>query len=251
MIEEGDKKSFAIEVCRSMILLFKNNIENFMPENVDVNESLNDQQAMRRNAEKKLTEIMKENGGRYEIIETYIREQEVSSNASQSQAIQYFLLMQRQNPGEDRFFSTPKEKMEEHFLNMCCENPEQYAKTIAMYKAFTAIALNKANFAGKNPQNHTYAVYRGINRDTLNNTYPDYDGKTQYTIKHNPLESTSVGGPISGFNGPGFDTHKMEVPFCRVFFAYFMSAGRCQSAHGFEHEFVCDLHGISATITKN
>ncbi|MDR1366419.1 MAG: hypothetical protein LBJ13_00720 [Puniceicoccales bacterium] len=253
MIEGGDKPEFAIAVCKDMALLYQEGIDRTMPDAINVAGTAKNDQQMRTNAVAQLRDIMKANGGDYGTIASYLRAQQEGSDKALSVVMRYFLMQQRQNPGEERFLAINEGKMKEAF-EAFEGNTEEYAKTVAMYKAFTAIALNKVGFEGRNPQNHTCTVYRGMSTEALNAAYPGYDQKRDgdtFTIKHNPLESTSIGGPIDTFNGPGKDTHTTEVPFSRVLVAYFMSPEMCASFCATEHEFICDLVGIPAKIKHN
>jgi hypothetical protein len=242
IIEGGDKPEFALQVCQSMMLLYKEGMESLMPDAIDFRNIVENGNEMRTQAIGQLTEIMAANGGNYMIMQRYLREQQLDSNSKESQEMRNFLMAQRQNPSEERFLSSP-----------VMQDPE-YAKTVAIYKAFTAIALNKANFAGRDPQNHTCTVYRGMPRDVLERNYHDYDqvqNGDNFTIKHSTLESTSIGNPIRMFNEIDSDTHTLEVPFSRVFVAYFMSSEMCGGMGRHEHEFICDLGDIPAKIKHN
>ncbi|MDR1590464.1 MAG: hypothetical protein LBR92_00475 [Puniceicoccales bacterium] len=69
-----------------------------------------------------------------------------------------------------------------------------------MYKAFTAIALNKIdNFPGKVSDAHSCAVYRIMERETLCAANPGYE-KTELgnsvNIRHNVVESASIGREV-------------------------------------------------------
>ncbi|MDR1435110.1 MAG: hypothetical protein LBI77_01760 [Puniceicoccales bacterium] len=250
MILGGDKPEFALEVSKAMAILYKSGIENQMP--VEIHGDA-DVKKKAENVTNKLEQIMNENGGDYEIMKNYLKEQQLNINADESQAMRYFLLTQRQNPDEERYLGkVSKEKMQEHFVKFCGGDEKKYAKTVAIYKAFTAIALNRVDFTGKNHQNHSCTVYRGLNRRFLEGNCPGYDQRQDntFTINHNTLESTSIGDVVSGFNDLGKDTHEMKVPFDRIFVVYFMSPEMCGLLIG-EREFICDLQGIEAKITRN
>jgi hypothetical protein len=148
-----------------------------------------------------------------------------------------------------------------------------------MYKAFTAIALKKINFPGKNSTKNSCKVYRVVNRTALNERYNTYAqskkaGKN-VLISHQVGESTSICGPLDWiFEGTldkeptPKDIHEFEVPFFRVLAAYFLhlfddnpeykkkgwkdSAGEIVPGVGFwdERELVCNLNGISAKVKE-
>jgi hypothetical protein len=95
-----------------------------------------------------------------------------------------------------------------------------------------------------------------MNREALERICPDYDKIKQEGevkgLKHNALESTSVGKPIDGFNGSGSDTHRMEVPFSNIFSSFFMSPEMCMDYLGMEQELLCDLTGVTTILqSKN
>jgi hypothetical protein len=245
MIEGGDKKEFAMAVSEAMVLLYTSGIDELMFDEINFRDIAKTGAQMRADVIEKLTQVMKDNGGNYVTIGKYLLEQQIDGNCDASQQMRAFMMTQRQDPFEGRFSVSPK-----------MPDDISYAKTVAIYKAFTAIALNKANFAGKNSENHTCKVYRGLARKDLEETYTDYDGKVKedgiFTMRHSTLESTSIGNPIQLFNGKGSDTHTMEVPFSRIFATYFMSPEMCGNlASVGEHEFLCDLAGIPAKIKQN
>jgi hypothetical protein len=256
MIEGGDKPEFALQVCQAMALLYKEGMESLMPDSIKIRDTVASDTQMRMDAVSRLAGIMAANGGDYEIMQNYLEAQQLDSNAPVSMAVRHFMSMQRQDPNEEHFLPESEAQMQAHFSQLFSGNEEKCAKTIAMYKAFTAIALNKAHLEpDSNHQNHTCTLYRGIQRDILDDNYPGYN-QTQngdtFTIRHTTLESTSVGRPIRMFNPKGSDTHTMEVPYSRIFAAYFMSPEMCgNAASAHEHEFVCDLSGIPAQIKCN
>jgi hypothetical protein len=148
-----------------------------------------------------------------------------------------------------------------------------------MYKAFTAIALKKINFPGKNSTKNSCKVYRVVSRKTLNEKYKTYaqskEAGESVLISHQIGESTSICRPLAWiFEGildkepTPKDIHKFEVPFSCVLAAYFLhlfddnpkykidcwkdSADEIVSGMGFwdERELVCNLNGISAEVKE-
>jgi hypothetical protein len=237
MIDGGDTLEFATQVCESMITLYKNQIDKLLPNSIDPNGTvLNpEDQRMREAAVAKLSEIMQANGADYGIIADYLNAQQRDSNNDSSNAMRYFLLTQRQDGDamENNYYLARKTRqdLETIFNRVASGGEEQYAKSAAMYKAFTAIGLNKINFEGKNA-NQTCNVSRGT---------------TCEVAQHSSLESTSIGSSATMFSN-GI-VQKYEVPFSNVFTAFFLSPEMCSDRNittfqaADEREFMCNLNG--------
>jgi hypothetical protein len=144
----------------------------------------------------------------------------------------------------------------------CGSDEEKYRKTVTMHRAFTAIALDRIEFPGKDPDNRTCKVYRGVRQEVLSRFDPEYDQKVKgtgdtITTPHNMGESTSIEKPLDGFIGPENDIHEFNVPFARVLAPYFLylfdDEGNVEpNPRGFwtQREFVCDLSDLPAEVTR-
>jgi uncharacterized protein (UPF0147 family) len=301
MIEGGDKKEFALAVAADMVLLYQGKIDEKLPDEIKKN---GDVAGIVASVET-LKSIMEANGGDYKIINHYFDRQMASAEGQASQAMQYYLLTQRQDADdmENKYYfggrepdpeskeRYKKEKKSGHPMegkkyNMYSNSPlktytrneleakfekackkscggdrEKYGKTVTMYKAFTAIALDKMDFPGKNPD-HTVTVCRGVNRQALCDAYPGYEEQVKTTghatIKHAMGESTSIGDPIRSFNGSGTDTHTFKVPLARIMAPYclhlFPEDGMYRGGPDSfweQREFVCNLQGLEAEVKQN
>ncbi|MDR2724104.1 MAG: hypothetical protein LBB25_02775, partial [Holosporaceae bacterium] len=287
MIEGGDKAEFASSVCEAMAILYRNDIEEKMPNEININEAYSSfsriapgqsrYRKMRAAVTKHLKKIMEENGGNYEIMNSYLHDQQFGVDRQKSVAMRYFMSQQRQDPNEERYLSADNAQTIEDAMKKYSEaynqelkeastNPEVYAKTVAMYKAFTAITLNKVNFQGRN-ENQTCTVYHGLTTESLNERYPDYKqtkaGDT-VTIKYNILEPTPIRfidciPDPDGHENEIYEIHEMKVPFNKIFVAYFMSPEMCEEGTSsrnirnplVQEAFICDLADIPAEIKFN
>jgi len=90
MIERGYKKTFVLEVCRSITLLCANDMEDLMLENVDIKTTTKNSKdkKKRRNTINKPKAIMGRNGGNYRLISGYLKDQQEHSYEEKSQAMQ-------------------------------------------------------------------------------------------------------------------------------------------------------------------
>ncbi|MDR2807249.1 MAG: hypothetical protein LBB11_03785 [Puniceicoccales bacterium] len=176
MIEGGDKAEFASSVCEAMAILYRSNIEENMPDEIKIQDGTANDKAfkddtrimvgedrttcgqMRNAVNVQLREVMENNGGNYFIMYRYLKNQlfinspenKCPQNHSQVlAAMQYFMSQQRQDPNEERYLSADNTQTKEDAMKKYCEaynqelkdtstNPKVYAKTVAMYKAFTA-----------------------------------------------------------------------------------------------------------------
>jgi hypothetical protein len=182
MIEDDDDPEFALAVVRYMVLLYEARIDEQIPkEHPPITDEERMQQFHKRISgieQTTLASIMDTNGGDYNFIIDYMGQQKDESAREANQAMRYYLLTQRQDgdvQGEyylgkiqgreltkedlkgayDRFFSDSSGKKDS-------SKEKQYAKTVAIYKAFTAIALNKINFPGKDRDIQLYSLSRNI-----------------------------------------------------------------------------------------
>jgi hypothetical protein len=224
---------------------------------------------------------MAANGADYNIIHSYLIEQRKGSWKPECCAMKYFLLQQRQDPlDQNEYFLGP-----EGVNGLCSkfgglvksQDLDRYTKTVAMYKAFTAIALMKTQFSGKNLKSipPTCILQRGMNRtdlvrktDPLSGEMTGYegyndvkDGETFNGIKGGIAESTALGSPAPTFIRKGYDIHEMTIPLCRIHAVYFISPELCcddnmkmksntLTGFGVGHEFVCDLKGLQVKLIK-
>jgi hypothetical protein len=300
MIEGGDKPEFAMAVCQDMILLYQAKIDELLPEEIKEKGDVSGITAAVAVLEDRMTakggdykiidhyfdrQMASSEGLASQAMQDYLLTQRrdaddmeenysfaghtpdpeakaryKSSSLEEKGAQKYDLY----RGGERKIYMRDEleAKLEKICQKYCGGDREKYAKTVSMYKAFTAIALDKMDFPGKNPD-HTFTAYRGIKREVLQVAYPDYEAKaaTGYVaIKHCMGESTSIGSPVSFFNGPGTDTHTFfNVPFARVVAAYCLhlfADGMYKSPRGpnefwGQREFVCNLNGLEAKVTRN
>jgi hypothetical protein len=236
----------------------------------------------RATATQYLRTIMTANGADYDIISNYLKKQRQSSWDDECLIMKYFLLQQRTNGEEEarsiyyfegdnrneradrqnirlsslqgayagRFI--PSGHLDEIRLN-------QYAQTVAMYKAYTAIALKKTQFNEKNSAQRTCQLQRAMVREKLIESYQQAyasvkKDETFTGMKGGIADSTALGTPVYHFTKPeqGCDIHEMQVPFFRIHAAYFISPELCyddvpkkkcnfKKGYGGGHEFVCDL----------
>jgi hypothetical protein len=296
MLENGYRETFAGDVCEAIITLYLGGIEDLLPEDIS---SVSDVVyapeyiAMRRKVTDKLSQIMEDNGADYGIIGRYLKGQQQNSWSEESLAMKYFLLTQRQNDTDfkeiyfldgETLGDLELRHTRESIVNIKNESDargsifnikkEIYAKSVAMYKAFTAIALNKVNMPGKiSHGNNTCTVQRGMRREDLIKFYPEYaktdEGATfSGTMKHGIADSVALGAPASMYTDQKeCDVIEMEVPFSRILAAYFVSPELCfdeppygippnpltrdnKPGKGSEHEIVCDMGNLPIKIRR-
>jgi hypothetical protein len=290
MIKDGNKPEWAAQVCASMAILYQNGIEQHIPDRIiieanqspdDITQSMADPNSVvfaqqfivqRAVATKHLTDVMSANGANYDIMKNYLIQQGYFSWSETSCVMKYFLLQQRVNPTQDEntyhlecagfvtlenlrdqyneYFGLP-DNLNENLLN-------QYTKTVAMYKAYTAIALRKTQFDGKDLNQQTCQLQRAMVRKKLIKSYkPAYEdvkeGETFAEMKGGIADSTALGPPVHFFTKPEYDIFEMKVPFFRILAIYIMSPELCcdddferkndtKIGAAVAHEVVCDMH---------
>ncbi|MDR3144431.1 MAG: hypothetical protein LBT64_02940 [Puniceicoccales bacterium] len=267
-IANGYGREFVAEICKSMSILYADHIEDLLPDRIDISGTVSSAAdvAMRKAAEAQLSKTMAANGADYGIISTCIREQRFSQYNNEPQAMQYYLLTQRQDMNEDvatryYIYEGNVDDLKKSFDTVCGGNVEKYAKSIAMLKAYTAIALNKIDFPGKDKKNETCTLQRGMLHRTCIQ-YPGYACKKQgdvvNNLKNGIMCSTALGPPSEAFSDNIHDIHGFKIPYTNVHMAYFMHTEFCadnseEKSDGKmsdEHEFVCDVGMASAKILK-
>jgi hypothetical protein len=296
MLKDGYREEFANEVFMAMFILYQSGIEDLLPQDIS---SVSDVVyapeyiAMRKNIIDKLSQIMKDNGADYTIINRYLKGQQQDSWSDQSLAMKYFLFTQRKESDDFEkiyFWSGLNlgrleiKHIQEVIKNVKNEandkglifniKKEKYAKTVAMYKALIALALNKAQIPGKiDHKKNVCIVQRGMKRADLIKFYPEYvkidEGKIfTGTMKHGIADSVALGAPASEYTRPNeYDVIEMEVPFSRVLAAYFISPELSfdgppygisfdpstrdnKVGKGSEHELICDMGNLPVKIRK-
>jgi hypothetical protein len=299
MIRDGNKPEWAAQVCASMAILYQNDIEELLPTKFDITNNImfhpeNPEEEdfhqaspgefgykwapenIRNDAINKLTRIMQENGANYIFIKLLLEQQQLGPWSDFSKMLKWFLITQHQfSPGQ-----TP----EQHYVfggntfadisrdasaNM--EERPKFPKSIAMYKAFTAIVLNKTSIDGVIfHETCTCTVRRGLDANKLRNAYPKvYQNKNtgDYIdgIPDDIAASTFVGArgrSHEEFTEQGTSIiHEIQMPFSRIFAVYFMSPELCcdyqtpvlgrdgsKDKYMGEHEFMCDCSFIKAKL---
>jgi hypothetical protein len=99
MVKDGNKMEFAVEVCKSMAILFANKIEKFLPKEINIR-SKSEAKSMREVFKPKLESIMAKNGAKYGCVASYLSSQPQSSWSPASCALKYFLLSQREDAND-------------------------------------------------------------------------------------------------------------------------------------------------------
>jgi hypothetical protein len=250
MINDGNKPEWAAQACASMVILCQSDIEAHIPEKVVLEDTTDPNVihtsatqktgtvfdeaniGMRAKAKEILSKVMLDCGADYSIIELYLKDQRSDSWRPNCRVLKYFLVQQQQDTSnlEDRYFfkgdgispgpDAAKTQFDKHFQPEDASGPEQsqkkmqtYSKTVAMYKAFTAIALMKCNFPGKNLKSATCTLHqissqsaqlqRGMQKSALITAYQWYGdlkaGETFVGIKGGIAESTALGPPVIKF----------------------------------------------------
>jgi hypothetical protein len=297
MIMDGNKPEFAAQVCASMAILYQSRIEQHIPAQITIEDnqtsgaitqSITDPTsvvfaprfiAQRAVATKRLADVMNANGADYGIISDYLKQQRFSSWNPPCRVIKYFLLQQRTNWEQEAntvyYFEGNKRKQQniglpklqeactKHFKSA---NPAKYAKTVAMYKAYTAIALRKTQFEGKDSAQRTCQLQRAMTRSELITRYKSaYENVRQGEIfnemKGGIADSAALGSPVYFFTQPQrqCDIHEMLIPFFRIHAAYFISPELCyddvpqkkynvEAGYGGGHEFVCDFSRLPVKL---
>jgi hypothetical protein len=262
MIRDGNKPEFAAQVCASMAILYQNGIESVLPQEIDIKSTVSSSTdiKMRRVATKQLSDIMAANGANYKIISSYIEDQRTSSWQKGALVMKSFLMAQRQNPDDVNSIFVPKiveKKIRSAFPGkMSPLQIAEFTKSVAMYKAFTAITLSRLNMPEFiNHETLTCSLQRGLGRKGLIESYPGYPNipiGTPFRLPKNGIaDSTSLGPPPPNFTGKGSDVHQMDVAFSRILVLYFMSEEMCKGVKAHEHEITCDLSNVFATIIKH
>ncbi|MDR1590686.1 MAG: hypothetical protein LBR92_01665 [Puniceicoccales bacterium] len=296
MIEDGYTEKFANEVSSAIIILYQNTIDDLLPSDIG---SVSDVVfapeyiTMRINVTNKLKQIMEDYDADYNIINRYLKGQQQNSWSEESLAMKYFLFTQRQdsNDFEKVYFwggqklSTLELKyvqdLVKNIQNRSNDNglilnikKEKYARSVAFYKALTAIALNKVQVPERiNHENNTCILQRGMKREDLIKFYPEYakinEGEIfTDTMKHGIADSAALGASAPIFTNPKeYDVLEIETPFSRIFAVYFISPelsfdgppyglpirknSKDNKQHrGSEHEFVCDMSNLPIKIKK-
>jgi hypothetical protein len=298
MIRDGSKMEWVAQVCAGMAILYQKNIETYIPDEIsieknqspeDINQSMQDQKGIvfnpqfvkqRADAIVTLTEIMADYGVDYGIVSDYLKAQRYDSWDKLCCVMKYFLLQQQENMEKsvDAYYLGDHgagpyrqifgiDKLREIFNEQIPTQDEldTYTKAVAMYKAYTAIALGKTKFNNKNLTNRTCIVQRSMNRQTLVSGYEGYDkvvlGGKFNGMKGGIADSTALGSPTFFFIRKRNDIHEMTIPFSRIHAMYFISSELCYDdeqesknntdiGFGGGHEFVCDLHGLQVTLIK-
>jgi hypothetical protein len=297
MIRDGNKPEWAAQVCASIAILYQSGIEAHIPDRIDIE---NNQQPycieyfrdakegtvfgqrfieQRANATAALSVIMTVNGADYGIISDYLKQQRFSSWDNKCCVMKYFLLQQRMNPEQDAnniyYFGGNKRSRHPTSLDTLNQRYDEYfqpndlntyTKTVAMYKAYTAIALGKTQFSGKDQASNSCTLQRAMTRQLLITSYGQaYENvrvnETFDRMKGGIADSTALGPPVYHFIEPGSDIFEMQVPFSKIHAAYFISPELCYDdipkekqdvKFGFAggHEFVCDLGKIKLKLIR-
>jgi hypothetical protein len=257
---EWFRETFANEVAAAgvlLYLLYQGGIEDFLPKDIGgVGDGVHAQEyiEMRKKVTDKLSQIMEDNGADYGIINRYPKGQQQNPWSEESLTMKYFLLMQRERDTDfnEICFMGGKtlgdlelryaleliqniKREDNNSSQIFNAKKEKYGKSVAIYKAFTAIALNKIKIPGR---------------------------------KHGIADSVALGAPSSIYIDPKeYDVVEMEVPFSGVLAVYFMSPELSfdgppygippnphnrdnKSGKGSEHEIICDMGNLPIKIRK-
>jgi hypothetical protein len=246
--------------------------------------------AQRAVATKYLADVMAANGADYGVISDYLKQQRFSSWNPSCRIMKYFLLQQLKlqqlnieqgvddiyyfegNKRNDKSVGLPKLKKtyDKRFglpNHLQAARLDQYTKSVAMYKAYTAIALEKTQFAGKSLANHTCKLQRAMARQDLTAGYGAYENVevngTFTGIRGGIADSTALGPPVHFLTRPErkCDIHEMQIPFSKIHAAYFLSPELCyddvsekkndiEHGYGGGHEFVCDLSRLPVKLIR-
>jgi hypothetical protein len=284
MVDGGDRAEFAVAVGIDMASLYQGGVDKKLPrelpEKLPIGSSTRtpEEMAIRRersnaiiSAIGALRSAMEERGLDYATIDHYYNRQMASSGSQASQAMRYCLLTQRQDSGnidnnyylgfyneEVKFTESDLKAKFEKVCQKCCDgDQEKYARTVAMHRAFTAIALNEINFPGKH--SGTCTVFRVMRDDSREADFESDQKKTvdMTLMQHNVAESTSIKEP---WDMACFDssTYEFEVPFARVSAAYFLHSFDCEGKYvadpgkfWIQRELVCNLNGLPVKVMQN
>ncbi|MDR2779167.1 MAG: hypothetical protein LBB16_02675 [Puniceicoccales bacterium] len=204
MIRDGNKPEWAAQVCASMAILYQSGIEQHIPDQITIEDNQTPEAitrsktdlssvvfaqqfiAQRAVATKHLAKVMSANGADYTIMSDYLKRQRFSSWSRGCLVLKYFLLQQRTDWVEDArsiyYFEGNKRKgqnldlqklqkaYDTHFLSA---DHAKYTKTVAMYTAFTAMALRKTQFDGKDSAQRTCLLQRAMTRADLIASYEE------------------------------------------------------------------------------
>lgn len=258
MLKYENKEEFVSEVCNAMAYLYRTGIERhiprsmkeYMPEYKNVYEDgvAFDPRAknMRENIQNILINLIKENGGDYSIISDYINSQRSNSWSDKSKCLKGFYLEQKKESYQNKNYYLTSHVVrdpvgEENLIKISHSiypDRKKYAKTIAMYQAFTAIALNHIeDIPGLNKANRTLSVARG----------------TDNYVSWGPqgiLDSASLIETSSLFNLKKYNL-RLDVPFCDVIFVYFLASEFCNDELAKEREIVCNLNNARTKVTES
>ncbi|MDR1435549.1 MAG: hypothetical protein LBI77_04060, partial [Puniceicoccales bacterium] len=288
LLNDGYKLEFAVEVCKAMMFLYEEGMEDLLLEDIG---SVSDVVwapeyiSMRKRVTDKLKEIMKKYGADYEHIRKWGFAQQGSkwgfiqpgsSWSDASCAVKYYLLEQRKNMSFDfsniyffnNFSQEETRKRSEKFFSDSKIKPDAFFKSIILCKALAAIALNKLELPGIiNHETNTCTIQRGMRRETLLKN-PGYGAIAEGEIfrgliKHGIADSVALGAPPRGFTKPFFcDVIEMELPFSRFHFVYFLSPEFCEddapkdklislkADFPSQHECLCDMSKIPLKLKR-
>lgn len=215
MIEHGYKEAYVLEVCQSMVKLYGAHIKDVLPKTIGDYEGFTGAGATtRENVTKIVHQEITKTGGDPKLIARYLdSQQKQGSWHGPSLLMKGFHLKQRAViPDKTYYLGTDGTNPENliAYFDRNCPNPKVYAKTVAMYQAFIAIALNHIDdIPGIDKERGTLEVYRGV---------------TRYN-EHGPqgiADSTALISVAWGFARSKYIL-KMEVPLCDVKAMYFLS----------------------------
>jgi hypothetical protein len=260
MITDGNKATFAAQVCESMAILYLGKIEDYLPVGYDVEndkmfshfnpESPEEYQEettyewdagrLRRDAIEALGNIMAKNGADYSLIRNLLENQQKNPWSNPSKVLKYFLLQQHdsnQSPDGSYYLGGSRFRDIATGAEEYLGRVRKFPKSVAMYKAFTAITLNTVRIDEVIfPDETICIVQRALDRGRLLRAYPQiYSNKNTGDridgIRDDIAASTFIGertGSHDEFIEKNSSViHKIRMPFSRIFATYFMSPELC------------------------
>lgn len=227
LVGAGYFKEYALEVAKSMAILYENGIDvEFQKISVNAEEpeavvaDSESREARHHEAKKKLATVMAEYGGNLTIVQRWLAfHQTKGSQCYESCAYRYFLENQLRS---DLDYSIYKRCMRTGADGQSAyekvvpdeESKLTYFISMVFYRAFTAIGLAEVQY---NPlSDETFHLYRGIMKAP--------DDK----LMHGILDPMAYEGPPTGRGKFGYIYEFTSVPINRVHAAYFLSPALCQ-----------------------
>jgi hypothetical protein len=281
MVAAGYKREFGERICKSMAILYRSGIEGLIPERPKNLSELDSEKHENKVKEcwKELLKVTNGNGGSYKFMHDWATNQPKGhgSWSDTSKALKYYLLSQLENQFEitDRYYlksndspdlgSGNLQNLEEAYEKIVRSNAKNgirvteseavYANTVVMFKAYTAIALNKETtnpFIDRGSRTCTLIRSDGPEKMKkacqIENFYLNLEISDM--VKGGVADSMTMGPLENAFYGKYNLTRKFKVPFSRIFSLYYATYEFSTSRLKTECEVVVDFARLRSKVVQ-